>query len=285
MRIIIYIMTINKSTGSIERRDSGIYTVFLSSWILISSNGFQVLNIFRRGEIWCVCFDVANRTSSYSLKKLTLSKTKIRCLPVIKLSFPLDYCCICKEIVMFSIFWFLVRSSGSLRGAFLILLNLFTEDTLKPAHIQFEQITGFGKRETENAIFSIKKKINLQKKIFSYKRKFKKLVISQRDKCAFSVVSFVPSAVVEGFVLYQLTCCSLGLLSLQNCSLMGRSDSLCPLFSLYTPAASWISGEHFWLMFLWKEKWLEMTLWSEASIPLHWHPLLSASFCSLVLIM
>lgn len=69
----------------------------------------------------------------------------------------------------------MVQSSGSLRGAFLILLNLFIEDTLKPVHIQFEQITGFGKRETENAIFSLKKKIKLQKKTFSCKRKFKKI--------------------------------------------------------------------------------------------------------------
>lgn len=166
---------------------------------------------------------------------------------------------------MFSIFWFLVQSSGSLRGAFLILLNLFIEDTLKPVHIQFEQITGFGKRETENAIFSLKKKkSNFKRRLFHAKESLKKLVILQRDKCALSVVSFVPSAVVEGFVLYQLTCCSLGLLSLQNCSLMGRFDSLCPLFSLHTPAASCISGEHSWLTFLGKEKRLEMRVWSEA---------------------
>lgn len=72
---------------------------------------------------------------------------------------------------MFSIFWFLVQSSGSLRGAFLILLNLFIEDTLKPVHIQFEQITGFGKRETENAIFSLKKKNQTSKEDFFMQKK------------------------------------------------------------------------------------------------------------------
>lgn len=151
-----------------------------------------------------------------------------------------------RKLLYFLFFDFLVQSSGSLRGAFLIVLNLFIEDTLKPVHIQFEQITGFGKRETENAIFSLKKKNQTSKEDFFMQKKVKKkkLVILQRDKCALSVVSFVPSAVVEGFVLYQLTCCSLGLLSLQNCSLMGRFDPLCPLFSLHTPAASCISGEH-----------------------------------------
>jgi len=65
----------------------------------------------------------------------------------------------------------LVQSSGSLRGAFLILLNLFIEDTLKPVHIQFEQITGFGKRETENAIFSLKKKNQTSKEDFFMQKK------------------------------------------------------------------------------------------------------------------
>lgn len=93
--------------------------------------------------------------------------------------------------------------------------------------------------------FHLKKNQTSKEDFFMQKKvKKKKLVILQRDKCALSVVSFVPSAVVEGFVLYQLTCCSLGLLSLQNCSLMGRFDSLCRLFSLHTPAASCISGEH-----------------------------------------